>query len=242
MAKQVWKAGNMVYPLPAVMVSTADKEGNTNIFTVAWTGTVCTNPAMVYISVRPERYSYHMIEESGEFVINLTTEQLAHATDYCGVRSGRDVDKFAQMHLTPLPSQHISAPGIAESPVNLECKVTQVIPLGSHDMFLAEVLGVTVDEKYMDENGKFHLNDAGLVAYSHGEYFELGEKLGKFGYSVAKKQAAKTESVTKSAKPSGAGKKATSAENRTASKTGAGNRRKSASKTGSADKQKSRRK
>ena len=175
------------------------------------------------------------------------------------MRSGRDVDKFVQMHLTPLPSRYISAPGIAESPVNLECKVTQVIPLGSHDMFLAEVLGVTVDEKYMDENGKFHLNDAGLVAYSHGEYFELGEKLGKFGYSVAKKQAAKTESVTKSAKPSGAGKKAASAENRTASKagagkkavsvekrtalkTGAGNRRKSASKTGSADKQKSRRK
>lgn len=162
---------------------------------------------MVSISVRKERYSYDILKETGEFVINLITRDLTYATDFCGVRSGRDVDKFAQMHLTPLPSQHISAPGIAESPVNLECKVTQVIPLGSHDMFLAEVLGVTVDEKYMDVNGKFHLNDAGLVAYSHGEYFELGEKLGKFGYSVAKKQAAKTESVTKSAKPSGAGKR-----------------------------------
>ena len=242
MGKQYWRGGNMLYPVPAVMISCGRPEERPNIITVAWAGTVCSSPAMVSISVRKERYSYDILKETGEFVINLITSDLTYATDFCGVRSGRDVDKFAQMHLTPLPSQHISAPGIAESPVNLECKVTQVIPLGSHDMFLAEVLGVTVDEKYMDENGKFHLNDAGLVAYSHGEYFELGEKLGKFGYSVAKKQVAKTESVTKSAKPSGAGKKAASAENRTASKTGAGNRRKSASKTGRADKQKSRRK
>ena len=171
------------------------------------------------------------MKETGEFVINLITRDLTYATDFCGVRSGRDVDKFEQMHLTPLPSQHISAPGIAESPVNLECKVTQVIPLGSHDMFIAEVLGVTVDEKYMDENGKFHLNDAGLVAYSHGEYFELGEKLGKFGYSVAKKPAVKAETVKKPARPSGAGKKPA-----------AGNGRKSVPKTGSPEKRKSRRK
>lgn len=178
MGKQYWRGGNMLYPVPAVMVSCGRPEERPNIITVAWAGTVCSSPAMVSISVRKERYSYDILKETGEFVINLITRDLTYATDFCGVRSGRDVDKFAQMHLTPLPSQHISAPGIAESPVNLECKVTQVIPLGSHDMFLAEVLGVTVDEKYMDENGKFHLNDAGLVAYSHGEYFELGEKLG----------------------------------------------------------------
>ena len=155
MAKQVWKAGNMVYPLPAVMVSTADKEGNTNIFTVAWTGTVCTNPAMVYISVRPERYSYHMIEESGEFVINLTTEQLAHATDYCGVRSGRDVDKWKECHLTAKKAEKLTyAPVIEEAPVNIECVVTKIEKLGSHHMFLAEVKAVQVDESYMDEKGK----------------------------------------------------------------------------------------
>ena len=243
MTKETWKAGNMIYPLPAVMVSAADKEGNQNIITIAWTGTVCTNPAMLYISVRPERYTYHMIKETGEFVVNLTTKDLVYATDWCGVKSGRDVDKWKEMKLTPEKAEKLAyAPMIKESPVNIECKVIEIKELGSHHMFLAEVLGVTVDEKYMDENGKFHLNDAGLVAYSHGEYFELGEKLGKFGYSVAKKQAAKTESVTKSAKPSGAGKKAVSVEKRTALKTGAGNRRKSASKTGSADKQKSRRK
>ena len=243
MSRQIWKPGNMLYPLPAVMVSTADKEGNSNIITIAWTGTVCTNPAMVYISVRPERYSYHMIKESGEFVINLTTEKLTKATDYCGVRSGENVDKWKECRLTQGKASSLEfAPIIEESPVNIECKVKKMEELGSHHMFLAEVTGVQVDEAYMNENGKFELNQLGLVAYSHGEYFELGEKLGKFGYSVAKKQAAKTESVTKSAKPSGAGKKAASAENRTASKTGAGNRRKSASKTGSADKQKSRRK
>ena len=177
MAKQVWKAGNMVYPLPAVMVSTADKEGNTNIFTVAWTGTVCTNPAMVYISVRPERYSYHMIEESGEFVINLTTEQLAHATDYCGVRSGRDVDKWKECHLTAKKAEKLTyAPVIEEAPVNIECVVTKIEKLGSHHMFLAEVKAVQVDESYMDEKGKFELNKTGLLAYSHGEYLGLGKK------------------------------------------------------------------
>ena len=187
MAKQVWKAGNMVYPLPAVMVSTADKEGNTNIFTVAWTGTVCTNPAMVYISVRPERYSYHMIEESGEFVINLTTEALTYATDYCGVRSGKDVDKFKEMGLTAIPASVVKAPMIGESPVNIECKVREIKPLGSHDMFLADVVAVHADEKYMDEKHKFHLEQAEPIIYSHGTYFACGEQLGTFGYSVKKR-------------------------------------------------------
>ena len=178
----------MIYPLPALLVSCGSTDEEYNIITVAWAGTVCSSPAMVSISVRKERYSYDILKETGEFVINLITRDLTYATDFCGVRSGRDVDKFAQMHLTPLPSQHISAPGIAESPVNLECKVTQVIPLGSHDMFLAEVLGVTVDEKYMDETGKFDLNKTDLIAYSHGQYFTLGDYVGKFGYSVQKKK------------------------------------------------------
>ena len=200
MAKQVWKAGNMVYPLPAVMVSTADKEGNTNIFTVAWTGTVCTNPAMVYISVRPERYSYHMIEESGEFVINLTTEQLAHATDYCGVRSGRDVDKWKECHLTAKKAEKLTyAPVIEEAPVNIECVVTKIEKLGSHHMFLAEVKAVQVDESYMDEKGKFELNKTGLLAYSHGEYLSLGKQLGTFGYSVRKKSKSPAGSSKKKA-------------------------------------------
>lgn len=186
MAKQHWKAGNMLYPLPAVMVSCQSADEKPNIITVAWAGTVCTNPAMVSISIRPERHSYHIIEESGEFVINLVTEDLTYATDYCGVRSGKDVDKFKEMKLTPLPSLHIHAPGIAESPVNIECKVRQVLELGSHSMFLADVLGVSIDETYLDEKGKFHLNDTGLVTYSHGEYFLLGKKLGTFGYSVKK--------------------------------------------------------
>ena len=184
--KQEWKPGNMVYPVPAVLVTAADKAGRDNIITVAWTGTVCTNPPMVYISVRPQRYSYHMIEETGEFAINLTTRELAFATDYCGVKSGRDVDKFQEMHLTPAPAEHLAAPLIGESPVNIECRVTEVIELGSHHMFLAEVLSVHVDSSYMDEKGKFGLNRTGLMAYSHGEYLELGKKIGTFGYSVKK--------------------------------------------------------
>ena len=166
MAKQNWKPGNMLYPLPAVMVSCQSSaahdplcerpelDGKPNIITVAWAGTVCTNPPMVSISVRPERYSYHLIEESGEFVINLTTEKLVKATDYCGVRSGRDVDKFKEMHLTPLASKHIHAPGIVESPVNIECKVREIKPLGSHSMILADVVGVTIDDTLLDEKGK----------------------------------------------------------------------------------------
>ena len=188
MSKQIWKSGNMLYPVPAVMVSCQRPGEKPNMVTIAWAGTVCSDPAMVSISIRPERHSYDIIKETGEFVINLTTKELTYATDYCGVKSGRDVDKFAQMHLTPTVSQTVKAPGIAESPVNIECKVKDIITLGSHDMFLAEVTAVVVDESLLDETGKFHLNDAGLVAYSHGEYFELGEKIGKFGYSVKKKK------------------------------------------------------
>lgn len=188
MGKQHWKGGNMLNPVPAVMVSVADKNGKSNIITVAWAGTVCTNPPMVSISVRPERYSYHMIEETGEFVINLTTEELVKACDFCGVKSGRDIDKFKELGLTELSMQHVRAPGIAESPVNMECRVRSRQELGSHTMFVADVLGVTVDEKYMDETGKFHINETGLVVYSHGEYFALGEKLGKFGYSIQKRK------------------------------------------------------
>lgn len=188
MAKQTWKPGNMVYPLPAVMVSAGDKAGNTNIITIAWTGTICTNPAMLYISVRPERYSYDMIRESGEFVVNLTTEALAKVTDYCGVRSGRDVDKWKETGLTPGKANELSyAPIIEECPVNIECKVTEVKELGSHHMFMAEVVSVQVDDKYLDETGKFCLNETGLLAYSHGEYLGLGEQIGTFGYSVKKK-------------------------------------------------------
>ncbi len=187
MAKQYWRGGNMLYPVPAVMVSCQRPGERPNIITVAWAGTVCSTPAMLSISVRKERYSYDILKETGEFVVNLVNRELTFATDYCGVKSGRDVDKFAQMNLTAQASQHVAAPGIAESPVNLECRVTQVIPLGSHDLFLAEILGVTIDERYLDEKGTFHLNDAGLVAYSHGTYFELGKKLGTFGYSVKKK-------------------------------------------------------
>ena len=188
MGKQIWKPGNMIYPLPAVMVSTADKEGNSNILTVAWTGTVCTNPPMAYISVRPERYSYHMIEQSGEFVINLTTEKLFRATDYCGVRSGRDVDKWKECRLTQEEASALQyAPVIAESPVNIECRVRKIENLGSHHMFLADVAAVQVDDSYMDEKGKFELNKTGLLAYSHGEYLGLGKKLGTFGSSVRKK-------------------------------------------------------
>lgn len=187
MGKQHWKAGNMLNPVPAVMVSVTDKEGKSNIITVAWAGTVCTNPPMVSISVRPSRYSYQILEETGEFVINLTNESLVKACDYCGVVSGRDVDKFAKTGLTPIPMEHVHAMGIDESPVNMECKITEKRELGSHTMFIAEVVGVTVDDQYMDETGKFHINESGLVMYSHGEYFALGKKLGKFGYSVKKK-------------------------------------------------------
>lgn len=188
MGKQLWKPGNMIYPLPVVMVSVADGKGKDNIITVAWTGTVCTNPAMVYISVRPERYSYEMIKNTGEFVINLTTESLVKATDFCGVRSGRNVDKFAEAHLTREKAEYISAPMIGESPVNIECRVKEIRQYGSHHMFVAEVLGVHADDKYMDESGRFDLSKANPIVYSHGAYYSLNKQLGTFGYSVKKQE------------------------------------------------------
>ena len=191
MAKEIWKAGNMVYPIPAVMVTCRDKAGNDNIITIAWTGTICTNPAMAYISVRPERYSYNIIKETGEFVINLTTKELTYATDYCGVRSGRDVDKFKELALTREEPSEVSVPLIKESPVNIECKVVKIEELGSHHMFVAQVVAVHADKKYMDEKGKFDLSKADPIVYSHGEYYSMGEKLGTFGYSVKKKHVKK---------------------------------------------------
>ena len=188
MSKINFKPGNMIYPLPAVMVSCGDIDGESNILTVAWTGTICTNPPMAYISVRPERHSYQMTKESGEFVINLTTESLIHATDYCGVKSGRDVDKWQECHLTKEKADTVKCPLIEESPVNIECKVKEIKELGSHHMFIADVTSVHVDKKYMDEKNSFHLNDSGLIAYSHGTYFSLGRKLGTFGYSIRKKK------------------------------------------------------
>lgn len=180
-----WKPGTLIYPLPAVLVGVGDNPENYNLLTIAWTGTVCTNPPMCYISVRPERHSYELIRRTGEFVINLTTEALARATDWCGVRSGRDYDKFEAMGLTPLPGLQVKAPVVAESPLSIECRVKQVIPLGSHDMFLAEVVGVQADERYIDPvTGKFSLEKAAPIVYSHGEYFRLGEMIGHFGWSV----------------------------------------------------------
>jgi len=189
MAKQKWRPGNMLYPIPAVMVSCGKKNEKPNIITVAWAGNICSSPAMLSISVRHERYSYDIIKESGEFVVNLVNKDLTWATDFCGVRSGRDVDKFKEMNLTPSKSNMVDAPGIEESPVSIECKVVKVLELGSHDMFIANVECVDVDERYLDKNGTLDLKKAGLVAYSHGEYFELGNKIGKFGYSVQKKNS-----------------------------------------------------
>ena len=183
--KQNWKAGTMISPVPAVMVSCGSMDGEHNIITIAWTGTICSEPAMCYISVRKERHSYSMNKSSGEFVINLTTQALARATDWCGVRSGRDFDKFDFCGLTPQSCPNVSAPAIAESPVNIECKVRQVIELGSHDMFIAEVVGVMVDDSLLDpQSGKLDLGRAGLLGYAHGEYYALGEKLGTFGWTV----------------------------------------------------------
>ncbi len=197
MGRQSWKPGNMLYPLPAVMVSCQRKGEKPNIITLAWVGTVCSDPAMVSISVRPERYSYDIIRETKEFVINLTTEALLYATDYCGVKSGREIDKFKEMNLTPLPSEKIAAPGIAESPVCIECKVVNELALGSHTMFVAEVVNVTVDDKFFRENGRFALNESGLVTYSHGTYFLLGKPLGTFGYSVQKLKNRKKKTIRK---------------------------------------------
>ncbi len=191
MSKIQWKPGTMIYPLPAVMVSCGSETSSYNILTVAWTGTVCTAPAMTYISIRKERHSYNIVKDTGEFVINLTTEKLAFATDFCGVRSGRDVDKFTYLGLTPQPGSVVKAPLINESPVNIECRVTQIIELGSHDMFLAEVVAVNVDEQYIDESGKFRLESAKPICYSHGSYYGLTKELGTFGYSVMKPKTKK---------------------------------------------------
>lgn len=186
--KQSWKPGTMIYPLPAVLVSCGATPDEYNIFTVAWTGTVCTNPPMCYISVRPERHSYEIIKRTGEFVINLTTKRLARATDWCGVRSGRDYDKFAQMGLAASPAAVVAAPVVEESPVAIECRVKQIVPLGSHDMFVADVVNVLVDEEYIDpESGRLDLQRAEPITYCHGEYFSLGEVIGHFGWSVRKK-------------------------------------------------------
>ena len=187
MAKIDFKPGNMLYPLPAVLVTVADKQGKSNIFTVAWAGSVCTNPPMVSISVRKERFSHAMLLDTGEFVINLTTEELAYATDYCGVRSGRDVNKCKELDLHLLPGKKVKVPRLLESPVNIECRVTEVKELGSHDMFLAEVVAVSVDDAYMDEKNSFHLDQADPIVYSHGTYYAMGKELGRFGYSVRKK-------------------------------------------------------
>ena len=189
MADISWKPGNMLYPLPVVMVSCGDSPENYNIITVAWAGTICSTPPMVSISVRKERHSHGIISRTGEFVINLTTEELVRATDWCGVKSGRDVNKWEAMGLTPSKSFTVKAPGIAQSPVSIECKVKQVIELGSHDMFIAEVMGVRVDDKYVDPaSGAFELEKAKPICYSHGKYYSVGKLLGKFGFSVQKKK------------------------------------------------------
>ncbi|HOP28569.1 MAG TPA: flavin reductase family protein [Spirochaetota bacterium] len=208
MSKIQWKPGTMIYPLPAVMVSCGIEPSSYNILTVAWTGTVCTAPPMTYISIRKERHSYNIIRETGEFVINLTTEKLAFATDFCGVRSGRDIEKFTHLGLTPQPASVVKAPLIKESPVNIECRVTQIIELGSHDMFLAEVMAVNVDEKYIDESGKFRLDAAKPICYSHGSYYGLAKELGTFGYSVMKpKTKRKREETAKKENKSSMNKK-----------------------------------
>lgn len=187
MTKVAFKPGTLIYPLPALMVSCGTME-QPNIITVAWTGTICSDPPMCYVSIRKERYSYGLIRESGEFVLNLTTEELARATDWCGVKSGRDVNKFKEMQLTPEKAQLLQAPLIAESPLNIECRVTEVKELGSHDMFIAKVVAIDADERFMDRTtGAFQLNHARPIAYSHGKYYALGEKLGSFGFSVKKR-------------------------------------------------------
>lgn len=193
----------MLYPCPAVMISCADADGRPNIMTAAWAGTICSDPVMVSVSIRPERYSYGLIHASHEFVINLTDRKLARAADYCGVRSGRDVDKFREMGLTPAGCSTIGAPMILESPVAMECAVTQEIELGSHVMFLAKVTAVSVDEKLLEESGRLALEKADLVAYSHGEYFTLGDALGRFGFSVRKRPVTKKNSTGSQKKRNG---------------------------------------
>ncbi|MCI8465719.1 MAG: flavin reductase family protein [Lachnospiraceae bacterium] len=203
MGREVWKAGNFIYPVPAVLVSCRGREGRQNLFTAAWTGTVCTNPPMAYISVRPERYSYHMIRETGAFVINLTTEAMAKAVDFCGVKSGRDVDKWKETGLTAGKASLVEAPIVLESPVNVECLVKEVLELGSHHMFLAEVKAILVDERLIDEKGRFCFEAAKPLAYSHGAYCGLSGALGSFGYSIRKKTTKARKKQKKSGRKPG---------------------------------------
>ena len=187
-----WKPGTLIYPLPAVLVSCGDSPENFNVITISWVGTICTNPAMCYISVRPERHSYDLIKNSGEFVINLTTEDMAFATDWCGVKSGKEVNKFEAMGLTPVMGEMVKAPIIKESPLCIECRVKEIVKLGSHDMFLAEVLNVQANKKFIDpETDTFKLSDARLIAYSHGHYYKLGDEIGRFGWTVQKNKKGK---------------------------------------------------
>jgi flavin reductase (DIM6/NTAB) family NADH-FMN oxidoreductase RutF len=189
MGKVIWKAGTMIYPLPAVMVSCGAVTEEYNIITISWTGTICTDPPMCYISVRPGRHSYDIIKSRGEYVINLTTRSLAFATDWCGVKSGSKHNKFKEMGLTPVPASKVNAPMIEESPVNIECIVRDIVELGSHHMFISEVVAVHADDKYIDETtGLFRLNDSVPICYSHGKYYETGSLIGKFGFSVEKKR------------------------------------------------------
>lgn len=187
MSKVTWKSGTFIYPLPAVMVSCGTME-ESNIITVAWTGIINTDPAMCYISVRPTRHSYEMIKKTGEFVINLTTKDLAYATDWCGVKTGAKVDKFKEMKLTKEKANFVNCPMVKESPVSVECKVKEIRELGSHHMFVAEILGINADEKYINENGAFDISKCDLIAYSNGNYYSLGKKIGRFGFSVQKKK------------------------------------------------------
>ena len=190
MTRQYWKPSNLLNPLPVVLVTSVDKKGNANVMTAAWAGTICSDPVMVSVSIRKERYSHKLIKDSGEFVLCLTNRKLAKVTDYMGVKSGRDIDKFSlegDLKLTKIPSKHVQAPSIEESPVCLECKVKEILELGTHDMFIGEVVGTNIDDAYLDVNNRLNLRKADLITYSHGQYYTLDKVLGKFGYSVQKK-------------------------------------------------------
>lgn len=194
MTKQLWKPSTILNPVPAVMVSCAGRDGKPNIMTAAWAGTINSEPPMLSVSIRKERYSHGLIQESGEFVVNLTTQRLVFATDFCGVKSGKNVDKFQALNLTPVRGTRVQAPLVQESPINIECVVKNVIPLGSHDMFIGEIVAVDVEESLMDEKGKLHMEKADLICYSHGEYWSLHKPLGYFGFSVTKKKTVKKRS------------------------------------------------
>ena len=187
MSKKLWKAGAFEYPIPAALITSGDME-NSNVMTAAWTGIINSKPPMVYVSIRPERYSYEIIKQNMEFAINLTNEDLVYATDWCGVKSGRDFDKFKEMNLSKEKANFVKCPLIKESPVSIECKVKEIRDLGSHSMFIADVLSIDPDEKYIDENGEFDISKCNLIAYANGGYYPLGDKLGKFGYSVQKEK------------------------------------------------------